>query len=84
LKRVLAVGASLLFVVPLGAKDTICFNAHRIYSKNQVLSLFSDLVLKEFVLIPENEQDGGLVVNPDDALLAKQFYGCGCFWFTKE
>lgn len=84
LKRVLAPGGTLLFVVPLGAKDVICFNAHRIYSKEQVLSLFSDLELKEFALIPENEQDGGLVINPSKELLEKQFYGCGCFWFTKK
>jgi SAM-dependent methyltransferase len=84
LTRVLAVGGSLLFVVPLGAKDVICFNAHRIYSKDQVLNLFSDLELKEFTLIPEDEADGGLVVNPSKELLEKQFYGCGCFWFTKE
>lgn len=84
LKRVLALNGTLLFVVPLGFKDTICFNAHRIYSKEQVLNLFSDLVLKEFTLIPENEADGGLVVNPSEELLNKQFYGCGCFWFTKE
>lgn len=83
LKRVLAPKGTLLFVVPLGFKDTICFNAHRIYSKDQVLKLFSDLVLKEFTLIPEDEADGGLVVNPSDELLKRQFYGCGCFWFTK-
>ncbi|MCX2495838.1 DUF268 domain-containing protein [Pedobacter sp. PF22-3] len=84
LMRVLAVGGSLLFVVPLGSKDVICFNAHRIYSKNQVLSLFSELTLKEFTLIPEDEADGGLVVNPSDELLNRQFYGCGCFWFSKD
>lgn len=84
LKRVLAPKGTLLFVVPLGAKDTICFNAHRIYSKEQVLDLFSDLYLKEFTLIPESELDGGLIKHPDQKLLNKQFYGCGCFWFTKE
>ena len=83
LTRVLAIGGNLLFVVPLGAKDVICFNAHRIYSKDQVLNLFSDLELKEFTLIPEDEADGGLVLNPSDELLKKQFYGCGCFWFSK-
>ena len=84
LTRVLAIGGNLLFVVPLGAKDVICFNAHRIYSKEQVLLLFSDLTLQEFALIPEDEADGGLVVNPSQELLKKQFYGCGCFWFRKD
>jgi len=83
LKRVLAPNGNLLFVVPLGARDIICFNAHRIYTKGQVVDLFAGLELKEFALIPENEKDGGLIVNPDRELLDSQFYGCGCFWFTK-
>lgn len=84
LKRVVTPGGSLLFVVPLGAKSVICFNAHRIYDKAQILSLFSDMELVEFALIPEDEEDGGLVVDPSDALLVRQFYGCGCFWFKKK
>jgi len=83
LKRVLKPGGSLLFVVPVGAKDIICFNAHRIYTKEHVLDLFSDLELKEFAFIPEKEEDGGLIRDPSPALLNTQFYGCGCFWFTK-
>jgi len=84
LKRILATNGSLFFVVPLGNTNKIHFNAHRIYTKDSILSLFHDLTLQEFALIPEDEEDGGLVVNPDDALLAKQSYGCGCFWFKKS
>lgn len=83
LKRVLAINGHLLFVVPLGAEDRIFFNAHRVYSKQHVLDLFSDLTLVNFSLIPEDEKDGGLVSNPSDQLLEKQVYGCGCFHFTK-
>ncbi|TKC55810.1 DUF268 domain-containing protein [Pedobacter hiemivivus] len=83
LKRVLAPSGSLLFVVPLGATDTIHFNAHRVYSKQQVLDLFSDMKLEEFAFIPEDENDGGLVIDPSKQLLDKSNYGCGCFWFTK-
>ena len=83
LKRVTAPNGNLLFVVPLGAEDLICFNAHRIYTKRQVMALFADMELKEFALIPEEENDGGLVINPDESLLNKQRYGCGCFWFSK-
>jgi len=83
LKRVVSPGGSLLFVVPLGRESVICFNAHRIYDKQQVLTLFSDMELVDFTLIPEDGADGGLVANPSDELLARQFYGCGCFWFKK-
>ena len=84
LKRVTAVGGNLLFVVPLGAFPRIFFNAHRIYTKSQVVEMFEGFLLKEFALIPEDEHDGGLVVNPDEDLLSKQVYGCGCFWFVKK
>ena len=83
LQRVLAPGGHLLMVVPVGQESRIYFNAHRIYTKQQALNLFPDLTLKEFALIPEDEQDGGLVTDPGEALLNKQVYGCGCFYFTK-
>ena len=83
LKRVVAVGGNLLFVTPIGANNLICFNAHRIYTKELVLQLFCDLELVEFTLIPENEDDGGLVTNPNNELLSAQKYACGCFWFKK-
>ncbi len=84
IKRVLAPGGSLLFVVPLGRESVICFNAHRIYDKQHVLTLFADMELMDFSLIPEDGKDGGLVSDPSDALLQKQFYACGCFWFKKR
>src|SRR5690606_3594408 len=74
LKRVVAPNGSLLFVVPLGAENIICFNAHRIYNKEQVLTLFSDMELKEFAFVPEEEKNGGLIINPDDELLSSEFY----------
>lgn len=82
LKRVLAVGGNLLFVVPIG-KPRVMFNAHRIYSYDQIIKYFSDLKLMDFSLIPDNEKDGGIVQNPSDKLLNKQKYACGCFWFKK-
>lgn len=84
LKRVLAPDGSLFFVVPMGGKSQICFNAHRIYTKELVLNLFSDLELKEFAFIPEDGKDGGLIIDPAQQLLSTQHCGCGCFWFTKK
>jgi len=84
LRRVLAPGGQLLFVVPVGAEARIQFNAHRIYTPGQVIKMFGDLSLKEFTLIPDREQEGGLVISPDEELLATQQYGCGCFWFVRN
>jgi SAM-dependent methyltransferase len=81
LKRVLAPGGCLLFVVPVG-KPKIDFNRHRIYSYEQIVEYFSDLELKEFSLIPDDASQG-LISHADPALVSKQAWGCGCFWFTK-
>lgn len=79
LKRVLKPGGDLLFVTPVG-NPRIEFNAHRIYSYEQIIEYFSPLTLKEFSLIPDA---GGLIPNADPALVKQQQYGCGCFWFKK-
>ena len=83
LKRVLAQGGNLLFVVPLGSVPKLIFNAHRIYSHEQIMDYFKELTLIEFTLIPEEFEDGGLITNPSKELLNKQNYGCGCYWFKK-
>lgn len=83
LKRVLAPGGSLLFVVPVGGTPCCLFNAHRIYSYDQVLEMFSGLQLAEFSLVPDPPHDTGLVVDARRDLAYAQQYGCGCFWFRK-
>jgi len=82
LKRVLAPGGYLLFVVPIG-KPRIMFNAHRIYSYNQIMEYFSGLELVEFALIPDNPAVGGLIYDPPIEMANVQNYGCGCFWFRR-
>jgi len=82
LKRVLAPGGNLLFVVPVG-RPKIVFNAHRVYSYRQVVDYFSDLDLHQFALIPDRADDGGLLECAPEELVDEQNYGCGCFWFVK-
>lgn len=84
LKRVLAPGGLLLFVVPVGGTAKIMFNAHRIYRYDQVIDFFKDFELKEFALIPDSPEQGGLVRNPPKELADNQNYGCGCFYFRKR
>lgn len=83
LKRVLSKNGNLLFVVPVGSKAKIEFNAHRIYTFDLIKEYFSDLILKEFALIPKNS--GGMVFG-DVALanIKKENHACGCFWFVKK
>jgi SAM-dependent methyltransferase len=79
LKRVTKVGGSLLFVTPVG-QPRVEYNAHRIYSFEQIIDYFAPLTLQEFSLVPDS---GGLIENADPALVKQQQYGCGCFWFKK-
>lgn len=82
LRRVLATTGDLIFVVPIG-KPRVMFNAHRIYSYDQIIRYFYDLELVEFTLIPDDARQGGLVEQPSKAMVESQLYGCGCFWFRK-
>jgi hypothetical protein len=79
LKRIVQPGGDLLFVTPVGG-SRIEFNAHRVYSFEQVMEMFAPFILHEFSLTPDT---GGLIENADPQLVKKQEYGCGCFWFKK-
>lgn len=83
LSRVLARGGSFIFVTPIGGEARIEWNAHRIYTYEYVLALFPDLKLKEFSLIPEYGEQGGLIRNADPKLVESERYACGCFHFIK-
>lgn len=80
LKRVIAEDGNLLFVVPVG-KPKIMFNAHRIYSYDQIMKYFSNFSLKEFSLITDA---GKFIENADAFSVDGQSYACGCFWFKKN
>lgn len=81
LQRVLAPGGQLLLVVPVG-RQRIAFNAHRIYHHETLCSLFPELQLEEFSLIPD---DPALGLIPDAPIQQadSQEYGCGCFRFRR-
>lgn len=82
LKRVLAPGGSLYFVVPVG-KPKVCFNAHRIYSYEQIVESMHPLVLEEFSLIPDNGAQVGIIEHASPHLVQEQVYACGLFLFRK-
>lgn len=88
LKRVLARNGNLLFAVPMG-RPRIQFNAHRIFSYDQIMDGFSGLELRELALVTDTVQLGnklqyGSLIRPATRELAnRQDHGCGCFWLTK-
>jgi hypothetical protein len=79
----MASNGNLLFVTPIG-KPKIAFNAHRVYSYEQIRTLFSKMELVEFSMIPDNGLEVGLINNADPQLVQTQNYACGCFWFIKK
>ncbi len=83
LKRVLAPNGYLIFVVPVGGKSIIMFNAHRIYTYEQVISYFENFELIEFSLIPDQSEEG-IILNANNDQANRQIYGCGCFLFKKN
>lgn len=78
--RVLQPGGQLLFVVPVGEKARIQYNAHRIYSYNNIIDYFQSLELIEFSFITDDNQFISPATEQDTQ---GQFYGCGCFLFKK-
>lgn len=82
LVRVLATGGSLLIVVPVG-RESICFNAHRIYDARKFASYFSGLELVDFALVPDGDAPDGLIRENAFDVASQQSYGCGCFWFKR-
>ncbi|HEY4504030.1 MAG TPA: DUF268 domain-containing protein [Candidatus Paceibacterota bacterium] len=85
LKRVVAHGGNLLFVVPIG-KPIIHFNSHRIYSYAQIREYFKDYELENFYLIPDDAiaAKTGPIENATEMQSDAQTLGTGCFWFKKK
>jgi SAM-dependent methyltransferase len=81
--RVVKPGGTLIFVTPVG-KPKIMYNAHRIYSYEQVTNLFPGMALKEFSLVPDDFKTHGLITHADKDMVKSQSYACGCFWFVKK
>lgn len=79
--RVLAPGGHLYFVVPLGEISRIQYNAHRIYTYEQVLSTFTALSLEEFAFITDK---GQFIEKANAGVVVGSKYGCGCFLFMKN
>lgn len=79
LKRITKNGGNLLIVVPVG-KPKIMFNAHRIYSFELINGLMDGFELVEFSMVYDNHD---FIRNANLEDVAKQNYGCGCFWYKK-
>lgn len=80
LYRVLKPGGYLLFAVPVGEKACIQYNAHRIYTYQNIINYFQELELIEFSFITD---DNHFINKATERDTTNQKYGCGCFLFKK-
>lgn len=75
LERVLAKGGSLYLSAPIDIANTVYFNAHRAFTRDYILKLFSQLTLVEEKYIYGNKVQ--------DRYDAKKGFGTGLYWFKK-
>lgn len=80
LQRVIAPGGNLFLSTPVG-QPRVQFNAHRIHTPAQILSMMPELKLVQFAGV---DDFGNLVRNADLSQFAKSTYACGLFWLRKE
>ncbi len=79
LARVVAPGGRLYVSVPVG-RETVCFNAHRVFDPNTVVRTVAPLMLVSFSLVT----DRGVFTEKSTLLLGQeQSYGCGMFVFER-
>lgn len=80
LERVVASGGLLYLSVPVG-QERVCFNAHRVFAPESILTMLPSMNLVSFSLVGD---DGNFL--PDCALNAAEGldYGCGLFVMEKR
>ena len=79
LTRVLAPGGVLYVSVPTG-KDSVCFNAHRVFTPDILKAMFASLPCIAFALVDDS---GIFHPQGDEKAAAQMEYGCGMYVFSK-
>lgn len=86
LERVLAIGGTLYFSVPVSKQDKLCFNAHRIFAPLTIVNAMSKLDLVNMFLIHASK----INVYTKEEVFAQRYmenigeYDCGIFIFGKS
>jgi len=80
LQRVMHPGGNLYLSTPVG-RERVCFNAHRVFAPNTVVSMFAKMELIAFSCV---DDAGNLVLDTTLASAHENEYGCGLFHFRKR
>ena len=78
--RVLKQGGRLYLGTPIG-KETVYFDAHRVFFVETILEMFNPLKLLEFDFISDDHSN--IIQNPSFQFSNSNKYGCGLFLFEK-
>lgn len=79
LARVVAPGGRLYVSVPVG-RETVCFNAHRVFNPDTIVRAVAPLRLVSFALVTDG---GEFLASATAATAQQQSYGCGMFVFER-
>ncbi len=80
LARVLGRSGKLYLSVPVG-RERVCFNAHRVFAPETIVSMFAGCQLAAFSLV---DDEGNFLENAPLAAASSLSYGCGMFEFDKH
>lgn len=79
--RVLTKGGRMYLGVPVGSKDKLCFNAHRIFSIRTILELFDELELVDLAIVYPGAANAMPLDRGEIECIPE--YSCGLFEFIK-
>lgn len=79
IQRVLSINGILYLSIPVG-RESVHFNAHRVFNTNTIITTLNKLSLLSFSLITD---DGKLIEDASNDIANMQSYGCGLFVFKK-
>lgn len=81
MQRVLKEGGRLYIGVPISREDRLIFNAHRLFSIQTVLELFSEMTLEDIAVIKPDGVKAESISMKDYQNIEE--YSCGLFEFVK-
>jgi SAM-dependent methyltransferase len=79
LSRIVAPGGVLYLSVPVG-RETVCFNAHRVFDPETIVRAVSPLTLQSFALVNDENE---FLSSSSFSVAQQQHYGCGMFVFKR-
>lgn len=82
-ERVLKKGGYLYLSVPIGCRDHLIFNAHRIFNPRTIISELPGMSLVKFAYIDNYKIHEVENFNKIDGMMAEKDYLCGLFVFKK-